>query len=222
MTLSRMMRRAASGLLVPVDYLAVVDATTPSYFWELQTGLIARHGPYNLANGNVAPVFTVDGPGMQPGDKCADSNGLALENYTPNANLNSTGYTLAGWIRQDTTNTNPIIGNWNGNGVMLRAGTTGLSIFHNGSNWTPALLTPWPVGTWRHFAVTWDGATRRYYEAGVAGATIATTGGLGSSQALGLGTYNKRDNELNGALAYCGWWINKALTAAEIAGLAGV
>lgn len=220
MTISRAMRRAASGLLVPGYMEDIVDPLAPTYFWPLQGDLVASHGGKNLTDVGTATT-TAAGPGADPGDLSRDSPAMSLTNQTINANENTTGFSYGGWFRVDTLASDQgVMGNWTPDGSMLVLFGTTWRVYI-GSSFT-SFAHGVTAGTWYHWMVCSGGGSTIVYRNGAVVTTWATSAALGSALQFRIGSYNINNAAWRPdmAAAWCGWWVNRKLTAGEVAGLA--
>ena len=197
-------------------YSAVVRALEPTHFWPLQANLLADVGT-DLTNAGTAPTFPAGPTIAGTAYACADSAVLSLR-ADGQSLITSDPVSMAGWYRADAwTSDRAIIGNWTGSGAMLYISGGNIHTYVGGASL--GTYAPPAVGTWHHWALTWDKVTARVYLDGSQVASYAYSSTAGAPNKMAIGTYSTQAG-MDAAAAFMAWWSGRALTAAEVAALA--
>lgn len=214
------------------SYADVVAATSPTYFWPLQSNLVASHGGVNLTDSSSPSVGYITGPAAQDSDVGADSDVGDLRAAGINANESGgDGFSYGGWFRIDTlVQPEAIMGNFSNPGgvangsTVIQIGTTQFRFIIEDEYSTFA--TGISADTWHHLIFTVDSADKkmRYYRDGalIYTSSAFTTITLGDREMMNILAYGNGISGADGAAAWIGWWNSKTLSLAEVESLAGV
>lgn len=208
------------GVTVGVShYINLLLEDAPTYYWPCQEpagATVLR----NIGSGTGNLIIDSGATGNTSGPithRCHGPNAIAT-NTTPNANANTTAYTLEGWMASSgAVSDRAVVANWAGPGTMMYITSTAITIYHNSSFLATGYAIP-TDGSWHHYALTWDGATQKFYSDGALHTTRSVSGALGSAVRLGIGDYRGGGaNTTNSRLAHCAWYVNSCLAPDRIA-----
>jgi hypothetical protein len=101
--------------------------------------------------------------------------------------------------------------------MIYTAGGKAIECFHNGTSVGTSYTHSHVSGSWHHIMTVWDGTTLKLYIDGTERMSIARTGALGSRTQFSIGSYSTNTfSRGDMAAAHCGWWVNVALTPAQV------
>jgi YD repeat-containing protein len=147
--------------------------------------------------------------------------------HGPQTDITGNAISISAWVKPNAASSNPIISKGGQYGLWNGYGPIGVGFIKTGADFTGQANYGLPVGKWAHVAVTWDGATVRYYLNGnpvwsgaLAGGAITSTAtpvlmGCNTGSYSTTGMSCSEYNGFKGSVDEVGVW-DRVLTTDEI------